>query len=74
LVVAKLEPLSEQHVLLKFLYNADDSKKLAGFVQELANAVTDYQVRVACSAVIFTYANHVGFDPTRNVSKDGEHP
>jgi len=40
----KLEPLSEQHALLKFLHNVDNAKTLTGFVQELANAVTDYQV------------------------------
>ena len=43
-VMMKLEPLSEQHALLKFLHNVDNAKTLTGFVQELANAVTDYQV------------------------------
>jgi len=40
----KLEPLSEQRVLIGFLNNTDDAKTLAGLVQELANAVVDYQV------------------------------
>ena len=40
----KLEPLSEEHALLRFLRNVDHAKTLAGFVQELANAITDYQV------------------------------
>jgi len=43
-VIAKLEPLSKQHVLIGFLHNADDAKVLAGLVQELANAIMDYQV------------------------------
>ena len=43
-VVAKLEPLSEQHVLLKFVRNVDNAKTLGGFVQELADAITHYQV------------------------------
>ena len=43
-VVAKLEPLSEQHAFIKFLRNVDDAKTLTGFVQDLANAITDYQV------------------------------
>ena len=43
-VIAKLEPLSEQHAFIKFLRNVDDAKTLTGFVQDLANAITDYQV------------------------------
>ena len=43
-VIAKLEPLSEQHVLVGFLCNVNNSKTLTGFVQELANAIMDYQV------------------------------
>ena len=43
-VIAKLEPLSDQHVLVGFLNNVDNAKTLLGFVQELANAITDYQV------------------------------
>jgi len=52
-VTAKLEPLSEQHVLLKFLRNVDNAKTLNGFVQELANAITDYQVRRTGPSVVF---------------------
>ena len=44
MVMAKLEPLTEQHALMKFLHNVDNAKQLAGFIQELADAVTDYQV------------------------------
>ena len=40
----KLEPLSNQHTLVKFLHNVDNAKTLAGFVQELADAIMDYQV------------------------------
>jgi len=43
-VIAKLEPLSEQHALLRFLRNVDHAKTLMGFTQELVNAVKDYQV------------------------------
>ena len=43
-VIAKLEPLSDQHALVGFLRNVDNAKTLTGFVQELADAVTDYQV------------------------------
>jgi hypothetical protein len=43
-IVAKLGPLSDQHGLLKFLNNVDHTNTLNGFVQDLANAVTDYQV------------------------------
>jgi hypothetical protein len=44
-VIAKLEPLSEQHAFVRFLRNVNNAKTLTGFVQELANAITDYQVR-----------------------------
>ena len=43
-IVAKLEPVAEQHGILKFLKNADYVNILNGFVQDLAYAVTDYQV------------------------------
>lgn len=43
-VMAKLGPLSEQHGLLKFLKNIDHANTLSGFIQDLAYAVTDYQV------------------------------
>jgi hypothetical protein len=48
--MAKLGPLSEQHGLLRFLKNADHANALNGFVQDLADAVTDYQVCVENSA------------------------
>lgn len=44
-IVAKLGSLSEQNGLLRFLKNADHADTLNGFVQDLAYAVTDYQVR-----------------------------
>ena len=44
-IIVKLRPLSEQHGLVKFLNNGDHASTLDGFVQDLANAVTDYQVR-----------------------------
>ena len=53
-VIAKLEPLSDQHALVKFLRNIDIAKTLGGFVQELADAITDYQVRVASPIVVLT--------------------
>jgi hypothetical protein len=43
-VIVKLEPLSEQSGLLKFLRNEDYSGLLNGFVQDMGHAVTDYQV------------------------------
>ena len=43
-VIAKLEPLTEQHALIGFFQNVDNAKILAGFVQELADAILDYQV------------------------------
>ena len=43
-VIVKLEPLSDQRGLMRFLRNADNAKTLSGFVQELADAVADYQV------------------------------
>lgn len=44
-ILARLEPLSEQQALFGFLRNVDSAKKLTGFVQDISNAVTDYQVR-----------------------------
>ena len=52
-VIAKLEPLSDQNVLVGFLRNIDNARTLAGFVQELANAIADYQVRATSFAVVF---------------------
>ena len=43
-VIAKLEPLSKQVVLVRFLHNVDDAKALTGLIQELADAITTYQV------------------------------
>ena len=43
-VIAKLETLSDQNALVGFLRNVDNVKVLTGFVQELADAITDYQV------------------------------
>ena len=43
-VITKLEPLSEEHMLLKFIQNVDNAKVLSGFIQELADAVEYYQV------------------------------
>ena len=51
-VVARLEPLSDQHALIKFLRNIDNAKTLAGFVQELADAIVDYQVWTTSPIVI----------------------
>ena len=52
-VVVKLEPLSRQQALAGFLCNIDNTKTLAGFVQELANAITDYQVWAASLTMSF---------------------
>ena len=46
-IIAKLEPLSKERGLVKFLNNVAHASTLNGFVQDLANAVTDYQVRGA---------------------------
>jgi hypothetical protein len=46
-VVARLEPLPDQNAFVRFLRNVDDAKTLTGLVQELADAITDYQVRAA---------------------------
>ena len=43
-VLERLEPLSEQNGLLRFLRNEDHARLLNGFVQDMALAVTDYQV------------------------------
>jgi hypothetical protein len=45
-IIAKLEPLSEQHGIMRFLKNVDYANTLSGFVQELGYAITDYQVLV----------------------------
>ena len=51
-IIAKLKPLSKQHGIVKFLNNANHTKTLNGFVQDLANAVTDYQVCAATNAAL----------------------
>ena len=43
-IVIKLGPLAEQHGFMKFLKNVDHANTLNGFVKELADAITDYQV------------------------------
>ena len=43
-IMAGLEPLSERHGFMKFLNNANHADTLNGFVQDLAFAITDYQV------------------------------
>ena len=43
-IVTTLTPLSKQHGIARFLKNDDHAKILNGFVQDLAYAVTDYQV------------------------------
>jgi hypothetical protein len=53
-VITKLEPLSEQHTIVRFLHNTDNAKTLTGFVQELTDAITDYQVGATDLIVIFT--------------------
>jgi hypothetical protein len=53
-IIEKLEPLSEEHVHVKFLHSVEAAKSLTGFVEELANAFTEYQVRAAGPTVIFT--------------------
>ena len=51
-VIAKLEPLTEQHSLIGFFCNVDNATILAGFIQELADAITDYQVWATCPVMI----------------------
>jgi len=43
-ILEKLEPLSEQNGLLRFLRSEDHAGLLNDFVQDIARAVTDYQV------------------------------
>ena len=51
-VIVKLEPLSEQHALVKFLRNVENAKTLTGFIQELANAIVDYQVQQTATPTV----------------------
>lgn len=48
-IVARLKPLSEQNGLVKFLNNVDNANTLNNFIQDLAYAIIDYQVRGANS-------------------------
>lgn len=43
-ITAKLERLSEQHGIVKYLNNVDYASTLSGLVQDLNYAITDYQV------------------------------
>jgi hypothetical protein len=43
-IIAELKPLSQQNGFAKFLKNVEHGQTLNGFVQDLACAVTDYQV------------------------------
>ena len=60
-VIKKLEPLAEQHALLKFLRNVDNAKMLTGFAQEIANAITDYQVWLLSHSMVFNNESLVRF-------------
>ena len=51
-IIIKLESLSEEHALLQFLRNVDNAKTLTGFVQELADAIMDYQVWATTPTVV----------------------
>jgi hypothetical protein len=50
-IITELTPLSEKNGLVKFLKNADYANTLNGLVQNLAYAITDYQV---CGAKTIT--------------------
>lgn len=43
-IITELKPLSIQHGLAGFLCNMNNARVLAGFVQELSDAIVDYQV------------------------------
>ena len=45
-IIVNLEPLSQEHGLLKFLKNVDRVDTLNGLIQDMVYAITDYQVRV----------------------------
>ena len=44
-VLESMEPLSEKNGLLRFLRSEDHVGLLNGLIQDIAQAVTDYQVR-----------------------------
>lgn len=53
-VVAELEPLSKKYALFNSFSDVDKARALAGFIQELTSAITDYQVRESSGpAVVF---------------------
>ena len=52
-IIAKLEPLIEQDTLVRFLRNVENAKMLTGFIQELIDAVANYQVRTSFPTLIF---------------------
>jgi len=72
-VVIELEPLSEQSGLVKFLRNEDHAGMLNGLVQDIANAVTDYQV---CGGnVRFTAINNrLDLPSTKHIREYQRHP
>ena len=71
----RLEPLSDQNALLGFLRNVDNAKTLTEFVQELANAIIDYQVCAAYPVLARFIANaQVGFYSTRGIREGKGNP
>ena len=70
----RLEPLADQNALVRFLCNVDNVKALTGFVQELADAITDYQVRASSLITRYLMTVRLGFCTTRSVREDEEHP
>jgi len=71
-VITKLEPLSEQNGLLKFLRNEDHAGLLSGLVQDIANAVTEYQVRGREHTIQVTN-DHSDLSSTKHVREYQEH-
>ena len=72
-VIVKLEPLSEQNGLLRFLRNEDHAGLLNGFVQDIANAVTDYQVCGEKNARFKVADNSSDISPTKHVREHQEY-
>ena len=73
-VLAKLEPLTDQNALVGFLRNANNVKVLTGFVQELADAITDYQARAFSPTTRYLMTVRLGLSATRSLREDEEHP
>jgi len=69
-VLEKLEPLSEQTGLLRFLRNEDHAGLLDGFVQDVARAVTDYQTSLQQSTYKNTRDIHEATKETHEVARD----